>query len=170
MASPAFEKWKLSGKLFLWTYLENKKNYPGWNLSLDNSAVISLLDLLKKMNESKWPSSKSIVVCPPSKKILKGPNNRDGRAKCYSPKSFRIKYNKDSVPPRYWNLELLESCLTLSVGHIKLDELRKSIEDINNGLDDYSIGPDDLSDSDSRLWFWGTLVASGTGTLGTLLK
>src|ERR1044071_2745683 len=53
---PQFKKFKLNGHVYLWKYRENTRNYPGWNITLDDQAIDSLLTLFGLMNESEFTS------------------------------------------------------------------------------------------------------------------
>jgi hypothetical protein len=155
MADPVVAKWKQSGEIFLWTYLENKKNYPGWHFSADRVGASSLLQLFDKMVIAKWSSFKDISISRPTHKILKIPNNKNGKAKWRSPKTFRIKYAKHLVSNTHWSLEIKEQSVNLVVGLHKLNEFREGIENVMRSQGDYAIGPDDgLCHNDLCLWFW----------------
>ena len=66
MADTTVAKWKQNGKIFLWTYLENKKNYPGWQFSADLVGANSLLQLFDKMTNANWSSFKDIYISKPT--------------------------------------------------------------------------------------------------------
>jgi hypothetical protein len=156
MADPVVERWKQSGQIFFWTYLDNKKNYPGWHLTADRAGVDFFLQLFEKMANAKWSSFKNINISRPAPNILKVPNNMNGRARWRSPKIFKLKHPKGLVPNNYWHLDVKENSVILSVGVDKLNELRNGVENIINNKGDYAIGSDEeLCKNDLCVWFWG---------------
>lgn len=76
MSDLKVDKWKQQGHLYLWRYLENDKNYPGWNMTVDEKFKQSFADLVKRMIFSDWNSKKLIFISEPSKELLSKPNNR----------------------------------------------------------------------------------------------
>ncbi|MCF1423247.1 hypothetical protein [Mangrovimonas futianensis] len=48
------EKHKVSGKVYVWTYKDNNRNYPGWNFTTDLKASESLSELLNLMSDCEW--------------------------------------------------------------------------------------------------------------------
>lgn len=143
------ERWKQNGSLYLWRYLENTRNYPGWHLSADDLFCQSFALLTEKMLASRWNSEKTLLVTPPNAKILGVPNNRGGEARFESAQLFLLKYPKDKVAADYFLLEGAEGKVILSVGTEKLQLLSECIFSLLQGKGDYSIGS-----KNSRLWFW----------------
>jgi hypothetical protein len=78
MSDPRVESWKQSGRLYLWRYGQNTKNYPGWNLASDETGWQSISDLLERMAESTRDSRREISVAAPTALTLSVPNNRAG--------------------------------------------------------------------------------------------
>ena len=155
MTDPLMNQWIQSGKVYLWTYLENTKNFPGWHICVDQNGGDSLLDLLEKMLSAVWPSTKEILISPPTLKILKRPNNKNGKAKWSSPKIFKIKFPKGKVPHDHWSLLEGQDRVDLVIGMKKLNQLRRGIEDSLLYRGDYSIGSEENFEDDSAcLWFW----------------
>jgi len=149
MPDEIVERWKQNGSLYLWRYLENTRNFPGWHLSADDLFCQSFADLTEKMLAARWNSQKTLLVTPPSSRILNVPNNRGGEAQWKSAQSLLLKYPKDKVAEDYFSLEEVEGNVVLSVGAQKLRLLCECILGTRQGKNDYSIGIKDL-----QLWFW----------------
>jgi hypothetical protein len=60
------DKHKIEGKVYTWNYLENSKNYPGWNFMVDKTASESLIELLNLMKLCEWSSRKEIQISKPT--------------------------------------------------------------------------------------------------------
>ena len=74
-------KLKINGNIYFWKYLENSRNYPGWNFTVNKIGGENLLELIRLMRTCEWSSKKSIQITEPSQKQLKVPNNSNGKAK-----------------------------------------------------------------------------------------
>lgn len=149
MPDKSVDLWKQNGSLYFWRYLENTRNFPGWNLSANNLFCQSFADLAERMLTARWSSEKALLITPPDIKVLRVPNNRDGKAHWESPKSLLLKYPKDKVAADYFLLEEIKGNVVLSIGTQKLQLLAECISGVSQGKNDYSIGSDD-----SQLWFW----------------
>lgn len=149
MPNETVERWKQNGSLYLWSYLENTQNFPGWHLSADDLFCQSFTELTEKMLAARWNSQKTFSVTPPSSLALNVPNNRGGKASWKSAQSLLLKHPKDKVAEDFFSLEEVEGNVILSVGTQKLKLLSDCVFGIPKGKGDYSIGSDN-----SRLWFW----------------
>jgi hypothetical protein len=49
MPDPTVARWKQQGRVYLWRYKENRKNYPGWHFTADAVACNALLELFELM-------------------------------------------------------------------------------------------------------------------------
>ncbi len=68
-------QWSQRGHIYLWKYLSNTKNFPGYHMSWDEEGKSSLLSLLECMAAQPEGESRSINLSAPSKEILLVPNN-----------------------------------------------------------------------------------------------
>jgi hypothetical protein len=75
------EKQKFDGNVYAWKYLENSRNYPGWNFTVDKTGSGSLLELLDLMKRCEWSSKKEIQTSTPTERQISVPNNQNGNAK-----------------------------------------------------------------------------------------
>ena len=148
--------WKQSGKIYLWKYEENTKNYPGWHLHANNEGCASLQELIELMVKAKFSSERTISIIPPTAKILMVPNNKGGKAKWLSVDRIKVKFVKGESDSEEWSLQHKHPQLFLTIGENKLKALEKGIKDIAKGKGDYSIGyKEETTDSEpSCLWFW----------------
>ena len=133
------DKWKQQGRLYLWRYIENARNYPGLHLTADDACCHSLADLIERMLSARWSSQKSLVVTPPTKEVLSVPQNRGGEAGCKSPSNLILKYPKDKVDGEHFSLEENGHAVILSAGSRKLELLKEGVLKIPKGEGDYSI-------------------------------
>lgn len=156
MSDPAVAQWRQRGQVYIWRYSEGTRKYPGWHMTADSEACVSLLELIDKMQSARWPSSVAISISRPINCILRVPNNRGGMAHWTAPEILKLKYGKDQVAASHWSLEIQSNIVTMVVGSTKLSQLRRGISDIANGNGDYSIDSEVVNSatSDTCLWFW----------------
>lgn len=149
-------RWTQSGRIFLWRYCENTRNYPGWNLTADGEGCASLQELIDLFDGARWTCGQTIRLIRPNERVLCVPNNRGGKASWISRESLRLQYPKNKVPHEHWSLTFDQREVVLQLGARKLVDLRDGVSAIMNGRGDYAIGPDAESRFDEEcLWFWG---------------
>lgn len=141
--------WKPSGKVSLWYYTENERNYPGWHLTADAAGCDSLIALIDALAADGCAASRVVEIRPPSSAQLKVPNNKSGLAAWQAPDKFRIAFSDE---PAEWSFPLGLEPAVLTVGSDWLAPLRDGISGIARGRGDYSIGL--AGSGSSRLWFW----------------
>jgi hypothetical protein len=141
-------KWTQKGQVYLWQYVENTRNYPGWHLTADETFRRSFADLIRRMLAAGYNCQKSLNVTSPAKEILSVPNNQGGRAKWKSPKVLVLKLQKDKIRDDYFSLEDSENTVILTTGGQKLELLTKCVLKISKDID-YSI-----EIGKTQLWFW----------------
>ena len=73
--------WKQSGRISLWRYTENQRNFPGWHLNGDADGCQSLLALLDAL-AADGEGSRTVAIIAPTKTQLSVPNNKAGLAAC----------------------------------------------------------------------------------------
>ncbi len=125
----SIERIKKEGKIYVWKYTENTRNYPGWNISFDNEGFDFLIKLLKLMKDSQWPSKKLIHTDPPIKEVLSGVNNLGGKAGWRTIKQLSLQYKKNSPETNLWRLTEENQVLVISIGFNMLVEFIKAIRD-----------------------------------------
>lgn len=137
--------WKQSGRISIWRYTENERNYPGWNLNADRAGCQSLLNLLDAL-AADGAGSRSIAITAPTKAQLGVPNNMRGQAAWVAPEKLRLTL---SPVADQWSFPPDLDPAAIEVGSTWLQALREGIAGIPEGRGDYAIGKGSL-----RLWFW----------------
>ena len=139
-------KWQQCGRISLWRYTENERNFSGWHLNADAEGCASLLSLLDAL-ESSPGEYRTVRITAPTAAVLRVPNNRGGRAAWLAPAKLRLCC---SPVQACWVFPLDLDPASLTVGADWLPRLREGIGGIPEGRGDYSIG----SDAEPSLWFW----------------
>ncbi len=147
------EKYKITGKVYTWTYKDNLRNYPGWNFTVDLKASESLSTLLNLMNDCEWSSKKTISTELPTESQLKVPNNQNGAASCKSKPNLTLNC-KTSESENYWKVIELDNGIEIQFGKAKLTELISAIIEIPKGKGDFTIT--DQNDM-NVIYFWWNL-------------
>lgn len=144
------EKFKISGKVYIWKYSDNGRNYPGWNLTMDNLASQEISKLLDLMSNCEWTTSKKLLTQRPTGNEVFTPNNRRGHANWTTKEKMAITH-KANESPDFWAVIDKEAELEIRFGKQKLMELKRAIESIPTGKGDFSIA--DRQD-ENILTFW----------------
>jgi hypothetical protein len=144
------EKHKIDGKVYTWKYLENSKNYPGWNFTVDKTASGSLVELLNLMKQCEWSSRKEIQISKPTENQIKVPNNQNGSAK-WKTVSKLILTSKKTAEKEFWKVMEKENEIEIQFGENKLVDFEKAISEIPKGIGDFAITSDS---EDNILYLW----------------
>lgn len=56
------ERLPVSGHIYIWKYIDNERNYPGWNITMDNLASQGVINLLDLMDQCEWSTNKTITT------------------------------------------------------------------------------------------------------------
>ena len=122
MTDRSVDRWKQAGHLWVWRYLSDSRKYRGLHLTGDQPGCDSLLQLIEHMLDSKWPSSKKLIL---SKEAIPDPTRFVPKKKRLS--TLKLKHIKDTGPTDHWNL-LLDSDganAVLEVGSDKMLDLKR---------------------------------------------
>jgi hypothetical protein len=144
------EKLKISGRVYIWKYADNDRNYPGWNITVDNLASEELSVLFDMMGQCEWSTNKKILATRPTDQEIGTPNNRNGIAK-WTTKSKIVFSLKTNTTPDYWATTETVDELEISFGKEKLRGLWDAIINIPKGKGDHSIAD---KDDNNILTFW----------------
>jgi hypothetical protein len=147
------EKYKISGKVYAWTYKGNNRNYPGWNFTVDLKAGESLSELLNLMNTCEWSTKKTISTELPTQAQLNVPNYENGNAKWKSKPNLTLNC-KTSESDNHWLIKELDTGIEIQFGKAKLTELQNAIKGIPKGNGDFAIF--DQND-ENILYIWWNL-------------
>jgi hypothetical protein len=140
-------RWKQRGRIYLWRYLENQRNYPDWHLSLDSAALASLGALFRFLNEDQTRCHRIFAISPPVAEILHVPNNRDGKARYTSPAKLRLSYDPGATEG--WILAEGGDPLEWKLGPSGLRQVLQFLSDPQKYFD-HNFG------DDPSIWWWGT--------------
>src|SRR5438105_1048742 len=105
MTPSPVQAWKQRGLVFLWRYLENERNYPGWHFTADDLGATSFCELLRAMGSFAVPSHRTLVVTPPTTSVLAVPNNRNGAAPWVAPDKWRIAHLPEPENAEIWRFD-----------------------------------------------------------------
>jgi hypothetical protein len=141
------KEWRQTGRVSLWRYTENERNYPGWNLNADAVGCQSLLELLDALTID-GTATRTITLTPPTTARLSVPNNKSGAAAWLAPNRWRITL---SSRPEDWDFPANLEPAALLLGSNWLDPLRACLSGIQAGVGDQSIGDRKRG---LALWFW----------------
>ena len=139
--------WKQSGRLFLWRFTENTRNFPGWHFMVDRAAAASLSELLKAMARGTPPCFRGVVVSLPTAEVLAVPNNR--HSGCVAPEKLRVELDPEDADS--WAFEEEGAVLHWRMGAHKLQLAADVFGDPVKYFDS-SIG------KSPALWSWGLLT------------
>jgi hypothetical protein len=142
-----FDRWKFTGKVYLWHYSQNARNFPGWHLTADAAGCQSLIELFKLLGTTSSPATRRISVTPPTREILSVPNS--GILPWTAPDRLVLTFHSD---PRAWQITEANQVAEFVFGHSWLSQLQAGISGIGQGQGDYSIGNPNVPSQ--RLWFW----------------
>lgn len=140
--------WKQRGRVSLWRYTENERNYPGWHLNADRAGCESLLSLLDWLASSPG-TCRTVAITAPTPLQLAVPGNRRGWAAWRAPDRLRLAC---SAAPSAWEFPPDLKPASLIVGPEWLQALRTGIAGIAEGQGDHSIG--DRGNGSLPLWLW----------------
>jgi hypothetical protein len=138
--------WKQSGRLFVWRFTDNVRNFPGWHYMLDSTGSKSIAGLLHAMSKSATSCIRVVQVSQPTTEVLRVPSNRG--AACLAPTKLRIEL--DSTDPSAWSLDDDGVALHWRLGSDTAAVAADAFENPSKFFDS-SIG------AGPPLWCWGLL-------------
>lgn len=147
--------WDLRGKVFLWRYRENARNYPGWHCTADRAGSLSLIEFLGALQEASTAVWRTIPLSMPTREIRAVPNNQGGAARWWSPIRWSIAYDPNPELADTWTFPPDVDPAVLSIGTNAIPELTGGVTNLMNGLGDYSIRQQNgKPETSTQLWFW----------------
>ena len=142
------EKFIIQDDIYFWKYLENERNFPGWNISFNKTAGESLIDLLNLMNNCEWSSKKAIEIKHPTNNELQIVNNQSGTAKWKFKPSLVLNHRKDETS--LWEILEKENEIEIRFGKERLTEFLNATMKMSKRINDFGIYEDD----ENCLYFW----------------
>ena len=143
--------WKQSGTIYLWRYIENQRNYPGWHLALDSPAQRSIDLLVQALLSHGGSPLRTLLITPPTHRVLKIPNNRGGAATWQSPLKLRL--GLDATNPDAWRFDEDKDVVVWTFGARTGVEVAALFGN-PSAYFDQSIG------SNPVVWSWGLIDAA----------
>lgn len=140
--------WKQEGRVSLWRYTANGRNYPGWHLNADKVGCASFLALLQELAGSPG-NHRTVQLSAPGRAQLAVPNNQRGEAPSVAPQKLRISC---STEPEIWVFPPDLEPAYLMFGAHWLEPLCRGVAGIPDGRGDFSVGSS--RDGNLPLWFW----------------
>lgn len=143
------DKYRVQGRIYIWQYVPYNRNYPGWNLTADQHACDSLIDLLGLMRSSAYPSRKTIQTVQPTEKVVSVANRSNG----YNSKPrLSLKYNEDA--PVTWKLDDSGDELLVTFNSERIIKLQAALQKVKLGEGDFAVADDQ---DENILYFWWNL-------------
>ena len=146
MSDSHVDRWMQRGRVFLWSYAGNPRNFCGWHITADDAGCESLLLLIDLMIQAEFKAKQIIDLTPPTASDLRVVGCT---ARAMAAKSLNLSHSKQRMAMDHWSLRAADRTVDLEAGKEHLEKLRKGIEDIRRGEGDYLIGIDG-----EELWFW----------------
>ena len=119
-------KWKQNGHIFLWSFLSNTKNFPGYHLACDSAGRDSLLSLIRILKVSPVGTYRTIKLSEPTKDVLAVPNNGWDISTRQSIKIFYDEHSSLNIKECFDYFELRANCTVL-------DAIEKNLMSIESG-------------------------------------
>jgi hypothetical protein len=142
---PMIEKFQVKGSIYFWKYISDQRNYPGWNITADNDACNSMIELLEMMKRSEYPSRKSVKTCPSTMKQVRMAT--EGRYK--TTELIKLHFKKEAK--NAWTISETKEGLVIVFNTAKLTELKSSFRRIYMGKGDFAISD---GQQGNILYFW----------------
>lgn len=142
--------------VYLWTYSENRRNYPGWHLSIEPAQQNKIIAALEELRVVRPRRRGAVFLArPPTGSVLKIPNNRLGAAGWKFARRMHVNMPAD-YPVSYWELLNDGDAVRIGLGIDMLHKLIASIQKLCEGIGDFGIGPPESSPRCEAEWltFW----------------
>ncbi len=133
-------QWNQKGKVYLWRYEGNPKNYSGWHLHCDKAGASSLAELISALTHLDSRFHRTVNLTQPTHQQLGVPNSS---AKAIS--DTKMVVSKDDV----WSIKSEGGKTHFRFDDENMPMLLQAILGIPESKGDFSIGT-----KGSRLWFW----------------
>jgi len=132
--------------VYLWRYLENVQNYPGWNIAADRAGTDALHEALTQLADGFVPTNE-LSCLQPGEIVLSVPNN--GESPIVAAQVLRLEASSDSSMP---TIRELEDVATFSMSRAVANRLASSLNDPPSIFDTALL-------DDPVVWYWGVVPA-----------
>lgn len=133
-------EWKQNGRVSIWRYEGNPRNYPGWHLNCDEAGAASLRNLVASLANSPELARRTVSVAGPVQEQLAVPNCP---AEPWAPEKLILEVSSN------WFISEAEDKVVLGFPIEMAIELESGLQSLSQGDGDYYIG-----EKGSELWFW----------------
>ena len=133
-------EWKQSGKIYLWRYESNPRNYRGWHLNCDETGCDSLTSLISSFSELEESERRTVLLSKPTSHQLAVPGCNQ---KALSDERLVIG-NSDQ-----WALRSESGKTYLNICQDHIPKMIQGISEIKVGKGDRFIGK-----QGNEIWFW----------------
>jgi hypothetical protein len=134
--------------VYLWRYLENVQNYPGWNVAADRAGTETLREVLALVADGVVPTNE-ISCTQPSQIVLSVPNN--GESPVLAARVLRLEGCSDSSMPA---MREIDGIATFSMSPAIAKRLALSLDDPPSIFDTALL-------DDPVVWYWGVVPGVG---------
>ena len=119
-------KWKKNGHIFLWSFLFNTKNFPGYHMSFDEQGRESFIMLLRKLKKSSVRIDRTVELSHPTVDVLMVPNNGQDIS---TRRSVKIIFDEINIP----NFGAGSDNYELRANSLLLSELEERLMSVQSG-------------------------------------
>lgn len=137
------------GRVLLWKFGPEHRNYIGWNLTADEEGCTFLVELLEGMQASAMPPSARITTVPATTPLVKAVT---GSRPLMTVSRLILHYRKGE--PQLWITGEEEGALVITFGDREVALLQTALLRVVKGESDFAIGDEK---DDQLLYFWGYL-------------
>ncbi|MCP3943509.1 MAG: hypothetical protein GY710_18800 [Desulfobacteraceae bacterium] len=135
-------QWKQKGKIYIWKYHDNPRNYHGWHFTGDSLGCDSLIEFLTLLSSAELGTYRTLKLNHPTPNQHRVP----GCKKKVLPEQKLIIERSNSSDA--WEIMNLQGKLKFELGASQIDQFISGVKDVKIGNGDYSI---------KNLWFWWNL-------------
>jgi hypothetical protein len=136
---------RMSGVISVWHYDGFPRNYHGYHFNADTAGCAFLKDLIERLRAGWLPEGKGFKLTAPTAPQLAVPNCP---VKCVPATRLELRCRRDG-PADHFGIEDRDGRLVIDMGHSKLADFERGIDDVLNGKGDWAIHGVGRS-----LWFW----------------
>ena len=139
----------MAGRICLWQYRDNPREYMGFHLSADAPGCTQLLPLLANLAKARTPQIANIVLDPPSPGVLAIPTRRVGSSAIIGYRHWELLVDP-RFPPERLHFTVVTDRVRTELSPVQVESMAGGVEDMRALRGDYPIGDDEAH----QLWFW----------------
>ncbi|VUD69426.1 hypothetical protein TDB9533_04795 [Thalassocella blandensis] len=136
--------WNQNGKLYLWRYEGNLKNYPSWQLTGDQKGLQPLIELLSLMINENRNVKRTVELPQPGKTELE---ISGCKSKAVPELKFMLHFEVEEVED--WKVKPFRDSMDIVVNPYAAKGFSESLLQLEKGCNDFSFGY-----GENQIWFW----------------